>query len=128
MLNRARITENESDPTLEGKFLQQVPKNRGSLHVAFAHPKYVDVTLTGLFVGHQFNDDQNVQAKAGEEPGLPAYGTLDLSAMRAIGRTLDVFLTVQNMLDKEYWVQLAPTTIGSPRLVSVGLRVRFSGR
>jgi outer membrane receptor protein involved in Fe transport len=128
MLNRARITENESDPTLEGKFLQQVPKNRGSLHVAFAHPKYVDVTLTGLFVGHQFNDDQNVQAKAGEEPGLPAYGTIDLSAMRAIGRTLDVFLTVQNMLDKEYWVQLAPTTIGSPRLVSVGLRVRFSGR
>ena len=128
MLNRARITENDPDPTLEGKFLQQVPKNRGSLHVAFAHPKYVDVTLTGLFVGHQFNDDQNVQAKAGEEPGLPAYGTLDLSAMRAIGRSLDVFLTVQNMFDKEYWVQLAPTTIGSPRLVSVGLRVRFSGR
>jgi len=48
--------------------------------------------------------------------------------MRAIGKTLDVFLTVQNMLDKEYWVQLAPTTIASPRLVSVGLRVRFSGR
>ncbi len=128
MLNRARITENASDPALEGKFLQQVPKNRGSLHVAFSHEKYVDVTLTGLFVGHQFNDDLNVQAKAGEEPGLPAFGTLDLSAMRAIGRSLDVFLTVQNMLDKEYWVQLAPTTIGSPRLVSVGLRVRFSGR
>ena len=128
VLNRARITENDSDPTLEGKFLQQVPKNRGSLHVSFAHPRYVDVTLTGLFVGHQFNDDLNVQARTGEEPGLPAFGTLDLSAMRAIGKTLDVFMTVQNMLDKEYWVQLAPTTIASPRLVSVGLRVRFSGR
>jgi len=128
VLNRARITENDSDPTLEGKFLQQVPKNRGSLHVSFAHPRYVDVTLTGLFIGHQFNDDLNVQARTGEEPGLPAFGTLDLSAMRAIGKTLDVFMTVQNMLDKEYWVQLAPTTIASPRLVSVGLRVRFSGR
>ena len=128
VLNRARITENDSDPTLEGKFLQQVPKNRGSMHVAFSHAKYVDVTLTGLFVGHQFNDDLNVQARAGSDPGLPAFGTLDLSAMRAIGRNLDVFLTAQNMLDKEYWVQLAPTTIGSPRLASVGLRVRFSGR
>ncbi len=128
MLNRARITENTSDPTLEGKFLQQVPKNRGSLHVSYANPKYVDLTLTGLFVGHQFNDDQNVQARAGSDPGLPAFGTLDLSAVRGIGRQLDVFLTVQNMLDKEYWVQLAPTTLGSPRLVSVGLRVRFAGR
>ena len=129
MLNRARITENPSDPTLEGKFLQQVPKNRGSLHVGYMNPKFVDVTLTGLFVGHQFNDDQNVQTSpAADEPGLPAFGTLDLSAIRAIGRTLDVFLTVQNMLDKEYWVQLAPTTIGSPRAVNVGFRVRFAGR
>ena len=128
VLNRARITENSSDTSLVGKFLQQVPKNRGSLSVSYANPRYADVTLSALFVGHQFDDDQNLRAKTGEEPGLPAYGVADLSVLRALGRNLDVFLTVQNMFDKEYWVQLQPTTIAAPRLVNVGVRVRWSGR
>jgi outer membrane receptor protein involved in Fe transport len=129
VLNRARITENASDPTLEGKFLQQVPKNRGSLHVAYSNRRYVDVTLNALFVGHQFDDDLNVRARVtGGEPGLPAYGVVDLAASRAIGRNVDVFFTVQNLLDKEYWVQLQPTTIAAPRLVNGGFRVRFAGR
>ncbi len=128
VLNRARITENPSDTTLVGKFLQQVPKNRGSLSLSYGNPRFADVTMSALFVGHQFDDDQNVKAKTGEEPGLPAYGVVDLSVLRALGRNLDVFVTVQNMFDKEYWVQLVPTTIAAPRLVNVGLRVRWSGR
>jgi outer membrane receptor protein involved in Fe transport len=128
VLNRARITENPSERELEGKFLQQVPKNRGSLHVRYANPRYVDVTLNALFVGHQFDDDLNEKAKPGEEPGMPGYGVVDLSASRAIGRAVDVFFTVQNMFDKEYWVQLQPTTIAAPRLVNVGFRVRWAGR
>jgi outer membrane receptor protein involved in Fe transport len=128
VFNRARITENPSDPTLVGKFLQQVPENRGSLSVSYAHPRYADVTLSALLVGHQFDDDLNIKAKTGEEPGLPSYGVVDLSVLRAIGRNLDAFFTVQNMFDKEYWVQLQPTTIAAPRLVNVGVRVRWSGR
>jgi outer membrane receptor protein involved in Fe transport len=129
VLNRARVTENPSDPSLEGNYLPQVPRNRGSLHFGYMNPKYADVTVTSLIVGHQFDDDQNTRTKPGEtEAGLPAYGVVDLSAMRAIGRTFDLFLTVQNLFDQEYWVQLAPTTIAAPRLVSAGFRVRFSGR
>ncbi len=48
--------------------------------------------------------------------------------LRAIGRNLDVFFGVQNLFDEEYIVQLLPTTIGSPRLVNGGIRVRFAGR
>ncbi len=128
VLNRARITDNPNDTSLEGKFLQQVPKNRGSLSLSYANPRYVDVTVNALFVGHQFDDDQNVKAKPGEEPGMPGYGVVDLSASRAIGRAVDVFFTVQNMFDQEYWVQLQPTTIAAPRLVNVGFRVRWAGR
>jgi iron complex outermembrane receptor protein len=128
VLNRARITENPSDTSLVGKFLQQVPKNRGSLSVSYANPRLADVTLSALFSGHQFDDDQNVKAKTGEDPGLPAYGVVDLSVLRALGRNLDVFFTVQNMFDKEYWVQLVPTTIAAPRLVNVGVRVGWAGR
>ena len=86
-------------------------------------------TETAFFYGRQFDDDLNVRTKPGEtEPGLPSYGTVELSALRAIGRNLDVFVGVQNLFDKEYYVGFAPTTIGTPRLVNGGIRVRWSGR
>ena len=128
VLNRARITEN-TDTTLVGKFLQQVPKNRGSLSLSYSNPRYVSVSVNAIFVGHQFDDDQNTKARPSNGVvGLPAYGVLDLSVMRAIGRNVDVFLNGQNLLDKEYYVQLLPTTNAAPRLVSAGVRVRFSQR
>ena len=81
------------------------------------------------FYGRQFDDDLNARIKPGEtEPGLPAYGVVDFSASRDIGRNLEVFFGVQNLFDQEYYVQLLPTTIGSPRLVNGGVRVRWSGR
>ena len=49
----------------------------------------------------------------------------NLSASRAIGRTVEVFVGVQNAFDAEYFVGTLPTTLGSPRLVTVGLRVRL---
>ena len=51
-----------------------------------------------------------------------------MSASRDIGRNLQVFFGVQNLFDQEYYVQLQPTTIGSPRLINGGVRVRWSGR
>jgi hypothetical protein len=39
-----------------------------------------------------------------------------------------VFFGAQNLFSEEYIVATLPTTIGSPRLVNGGLRVRFSGR
>jgi len=39
-----------------------------------------------------------------------------------------VFFGVQNLLDKEYFVQTNPSTIGTPRLINGGVRIRFSGR
>jgi outer membrane receptor protein involved in Fe transport len=87
------------------------------------------VALAATFFGRQFDDDLNARIKPGEtEPGLPAYGIVDLSASRDIGRNIEVFFGVQNLFDQEYTVQLLPTTIGSPRLVNGGIRVRFNGR
>jgi outer membrane receptor protein involved in Fe transport len=39
-----------------------------------------------------------------------------------------VFFGVQNLFDEEYYVGLGPTTIGTPRLVNGGVRVRFAAR
>jgi outer membrane receptor protein involved in Fe transport len=129
LFNDAKVTEFEANPALVGLYLPQVPKHRGSVGVSYSNPRYVTVAATGMFFGRQFDDDLNQRTKPGEtEPGLPPYGVLDFSVSRDFGRNLEVFFGVQNTFDQEYYVQLQPTTTGSPRLVNGGIRVRFSGR
>ncbi|HEY1307525.1 MAG TPA: TonB-dependent receptor [Vicinamibacterales bacterium] len=136
LFNIAKVTEYDAVPVpgvtfvdLTGLYLPQVPKHRGSFSLAYLNPKYVNLALSGTFFGRQFDDDQNARVKPGETtPGLPPYGLLDLSASRTVTRNLDVFFGVQNMLDQEYYVMLAPTSIGSPRLVNGGIRVKWSGQ
>jgi outer membrane receptor protein involved in Fe transport len=136
LFNNAKVTEYDAVPIagvplvdLTGLYLPQVPKHRGTVSVAYANPRLFTFVVAGSFYGRQFDDDQNARIKPGEtEPGLPAYGLVDLSASREIGRNLQVFFGVQNLFDQEYYVQLLPTTIGSPRLVNGGVRVRWTGR
>jgi|SoiMethySBSTD1v2_1073268.scaffolds.fasta_scaffold04193_14 outer membrane receptor protein involved in Fe transport len=136
LFNIAKVTEYNPVPIagvavvdLTGKYLQQVPKHRGSFSIAYMNPRYINASLSSTFFGRQFDDDQNARIKPGEtDPGLPAYGMVDISASRAIVRNLDVFFGVQNLFDREYYVMLLPTTTGSPRLVHGGIRVRWSGR
>jgi len=127
--NQAKVTEFAANPALVGKYLPQVPENRGSVSLAYSNPRIATLSMSVLGFGRQFNEDLNNGVVPGEtEPGLPAYGVLEFSALRSIGRNFDVFLGVQNALDQEYIVQLLPTTTGSPRLVNGGVRVRWSGR
>jgi outer membrane receptor protein involved in Fe transport len=129
MFNQAKVKEFDSNPALVGKYLPQVPKNRGSVSLSYANARYLSASISTLFFGRQFDDDLNTRVTPGEsEPGLPAYGFVELSASRAVGRNLDVFFAVQNVFDKEYYVQLLPTTTGTPRLVNAGIRLRFAGR
>jgi outer membrane receptor protein involved in Fe transport len=128
-----------ANAALVGKVLQQVPKNRGSLQVAYSSASIATVALSVQWVGLQYNDDLNVNfipgatlAAAGYDgpypAGLPGYASVDLSVSRNFGHGLQAFFGAQNLLDKEYFVQTNPSTIGTPRLINGGIRVRFSGR
>ena len=129
IFNQAKVTEFDATPELVGKYLPQVPKHRGSVSVSYTNPRYATISMSAMFFGRQFDDDRNERTKPGEsEPGLPAYGVVELSALRSIGRNLDVFFGVQNVFDREYYVLLQPTTTGSPRIFHGGIRVRFSGQ
>jgi outer membrane receptor protein involved in Fe transport len=131
LFDNATILKNDSNPALVGKFLQEVPKNRGTYRVSYADPKLATVTFGVQFVGLQFDtgDDTNTRAVPGYSyPGLPAYAVSELTITRGIGRNVDVFFGAQNLFNQEYIVATLPTTIGSPALVNAGVRVRFSGR
>jgi len=138
MRDDAKVTDGGIMPALVGKFLPQVPKHRGSVQVAYTNPKIATVALGIQAAGLQFNDDLNVQfiptptlAAAGYDPvaaGLPGYTVVDLSVARDISRNIQAFVGAQNLFDADYFVQTNPSTIGTPRLVNVGIRVRLAGR
>jgi outer membrane receptor protein involved in Fe transport len=129
LFNHAVVAEFAANPGLVGNYIPQVPKNRGSVQVSYANPKYLAVAVSVQAIGRQFDDDQNIRVVPGEtEPGLPAYALTDLMISRTVTRNVDAFVGVQNLFDQQYIVGTLPTTIGSPRLVNGGVRVRFSGR
>jgi outer membrane receptor protein involved in Fe transport len=138
LFNDAKVTENPTNPELVGKYLPQVPQHRGSINFSYTNPRYVNLALGLQMVGQQYDDDLNargvpangcaVQSQSCDDPGLPGFTVLDFTASRALGRGVDVFFGVQNLLDEEFYVQTNPTTIGAPRLVQGGVRVRFTGR
>ena len=140
LYNQATVTDGgAANATLVGKFLPQVPAHRGSIRASYSNPKYINVSADVQFFGMQFDDDQNVRGipalaltEAGlavtADPGLPRYSIVDLSVSRAFGRYVDVFFGAQNVLNTEYFVGTLPTTIGSPRLVNGGVRIKFAGR
>jgi iron complex outermembrane recepter protein len=129
LYDRASVTDNPSDSTLVGKFLPQVPRHRGSAQVSFTQPKYVNVAVEVLAIGMQFDDDQNARIVPGyTTPGLPKYAVVSLFASRPLGRNVEAFFGAQNLFNQQYFVGTLPTTIGSPRMVSGGLRVHVAGR
>ncbi|MPZ19889.1 MAG: TonB-dependent receptor [Luteitalea sp.] len=129
LFNHATVREFDASPVLVGNFLPQVPKHRGAMHVVYSDPRLVTLGFGVQVIGRQFDDDQNIRVVPGEgAPGLPGYAVVDVTASRDVGRGLQVFVGAQNLLGQEYFVGTNPTTIGSPRLVHIGVRARFAGR
>ena len=132
VFENAKVHSSVPDATgvdLTGKFLAEVPRNRGSFQVTFTDPKLFNLSWDTEFVGLQYDDDQNIvkilPGLPGEKVGLPAYSVTNLTIGRIINRQADVFVGVQNLFGAVYYVGTAPTTIGTPRLVNGGIRLKL---
>jgi len=113
---------------LTGKYLAEVPKHRASFQVTYTNPRFLNVALENQFVGHQFDDDQNLaeilpRVSGRNVIGLPGYSVTSLTASRTVNRNVMLFVGVQNLFGKTYYVGTNPTTIGTPRLVNGGIRL-----
>ncbi|MEQ1898156.1 MAG: TonB-dependent receptor [Vicinamibacterales bacterium] len=128
----AKVYKGVADATgldLTGRYLAQVPKHRASFEVNYVNPAIAIVSLEHQFVGHQFDDDQNIARILPGLPnrtvvGLPGYNVTNLTVTRGISRQMSAFLGVQNMFATEYYAGTNPTTIGTPRLVNMGIRIQ----
>ena len=135
--NRAIVEDFPANAAVVDKRLPQVPTHRGSFRVVYSGPLRTSAAIGVQFVGRQFDDDLNARAvptatlaAAGYEtdavtPGLPGYALVDLSVTQRVHRRVELFVGAQNLLGRPYFVGTLPTTIGSPRVVSAGARIRL---
>ena len=124
MYDVAKVKEGRPDSTgvsLVGKYLAEVPMHRGSMELSYSNPRYVTAAASFQITGGQYDDDLNTL-------WLPYYNTVDFNVSRKLIRGLDAFFGVQNVLNREFYVQRGPTTTGGPRLVTGGLEYAWNGR
>jgi outer membrane receptor protein involved in Fe transport len=119
----AKVKEAPADSTgtsLVGRFLAEVPMHRGSVEVAYSNPRIITAAASLQITGGQYDDDLN-------NLWLPYYGAVDFNVSRKLTRGLQAFFGVQNLLDREFYVQRNPTTVGAPRLITGGLEWQWNG-
>ncbi len=98
-----------------GQLIPQIPKQQGTAKLTYS----VSSTLISAGVrafGLQFDDDLNQYL-------LPGYAVVELLAERHLTSKLSAVASIDNLLDRVYYVALTPTpNIGEPRIWRVGLR------
>jgi outer membrane receptor protein involved in Fe transport len=97
--------------------------HRGSAELSYANPRFINASAAFYITGGQYDDDLNTPAF-----WLPYYNTFDFNVSRKVYRGLEAFFGIQNALNREFYVQRNPTTIGGPRLVTGGLEYTWNGR
>jgi len=122
----AKVQESPVDASgnsLVGKYLAEVPMHRGTAELSYANPRFINASAAFYITGGQYDDDLNTPAF-----WLPYYNTFDFNVSRKVYRGLEAFFGIQNALNREFYVQRNPTTIGGPRLVTGGLEYTWNGR
>lgn len=114
----SRFRGSVATPALAGNRVPQVPQVQFGAGLTWAGEL---LTIAGQVrgSGNQFDDDLNSPAFE-----LNPYAVVDLSISRQIARSLQGFVSVENLFDEDYDTGRTPLrTTGWPRTVRAGVRV-----
>jgi outer membrane receptor protein involved in Fe transport len=110
------------DVALVGKRVPQVPRRQGGAQLRYDDPKGFTLGVQARFSASQYDDDLNSLRLGG-------YWTLDALFGHALNEWVGFFLAGENLRDVEYDVGRTPVrTVGPPRTIRGGFRVRLGGR
>jgi outer membrane receptor protein involved in Fe transport len=113
------VREFAADPSLEGRFLPQVPRVSGALQARY-DGRRLRVAAQARWSGRQFEDDVN-------QLPLAAFATLDVRASYAPSERWEAFVAFENAFDSEQEIGRTPVvTLGPPRAARVGVRLRLA--
>lgn len=114
----ARVVSAPGHEELVGNRLPQDPVHRVALGVRAGPPGSLRGDVVLRWVGEQFEDDRNTLP-------MPAYGVVDATLAAPLGAGLEAFAAAENLFDRTFLVGRAGVdTVGAPRLVRVGIRLR----
>ncbi|HEY1807937.1 MAG TPA: TonB-dependent receptor [Acidobacteriaceae bacterium] len=115
----ATVTKNAAEPQLVGNWIPEVPRNMATAQVRLSRARWGLLSLQGRYGGRAFDDDANLFL-------LHSYFQMDAYGQHALGQRCVLFADGENLFDRSIEVGKTPqTTLGTPRIVRVGLRVRF---
>jgi outer membrane receptor protein involved in Fe transport len=121
LFDDTEITDAPSGSDLEGKRLAQVPKHQVVGRVEYDDPALARAGLELRWLGDAYEDDLNSLE-------LGDYAVVDLWLARRVIDSVELFVGVENLLDRDFEVARTSdgiVTIGTPRLVHGGIRVRL---
>jgi len=111
----------DSNPTLIGKLVPEVPKHQLTWEARYWEPKRIMLSIEGRYSSSQWDDDLNTLF-------LGRYYVMDVFAGRQVARGLVAYVAVENFLNQRYAFQISPPVqqLASPVLGRVGIRYDFS--
>ena len=112
----AIVSDFPVDTSLVGLWIPQVGRNNASAQLRFERPARFSFVVGGRYQGLQFDDDRNLFPLGG-------YFVAEAYASKNVRRNVQVFVGVENVLNRRYEVARTPVTmIGPPVLARVGVR------
>ncbi len=107
---------------LVGKDVPQVPRNGFTWGLFYSGFSRWSLSVSGRFVGQQFDDDQNQLV-------LHRFYTTDFQVGRTVHERLELFFAAENFLNQRYETARTPTVnLGPPALFRVGIRVNLPSK
>jgi len=107
---------------LVGRDVPQVPRHVFTWGIFYSGFSHWSISVSGRFVGQQFDDDQNQFV-------LHRFYTTDLQVGRMLRQRVELFLAAENFLNQRYETARTPTVnLGPPALVRLGIRVNLPSR
>jgi len=110
----AEVVEGE----LLGNKVEGAPRNMAALAVSYLPPSGLSVNVRGRFVGESFQDITN-------EAFMDSHFIVDAFASYRARKNVEILLVAENLFDEKYIADGFGQSLGAPRQVSGGIRVRF---
>jgi len=115
----SRVTEAGEEPGLDGLRLPEVPRSTVTAAADYDAPFALRGEVRLRWVGMQFDDEQNTLR-------LPSATVVDFKLSWRFGRTLEIYLALENALNAQVATSLSSAglfTYDVPRLLRGGMRV-----
>jgi outer membrane receptor protein involved in Fe transport len=117
---KSTVTQFAPDPTLVGKWNQEVPRTLFSAGAALQQPRWGTLRLDLYSSGREYDDAENQFL-------LHSYTRFDAEAAHTFHRKWQAYVAGQNLFDRTIEVGRTPVlSVGTPRTLTVGVRKNLS--